>query len=952
MSRRITSPELVGRTDQLRQLAALMEQARAGSGRVVVIQGDAGVGKTRLVEEFVSHQSGVRVLRGGGIPLAGDVPYAPVLEILRDLGTLDAGREPGPSGAGRLFAATAAAMSDAAHGGPLVVVVEDAHWADRSSHALVSFLARALRHMAVLLIVTVRTEDLEPVGPTAQLTSDLARLPHGERIELEPLDRRGVRAQLLAILGVQPAEEVLDRLMSRAAGNPFFTEELLAAGPDRLPATVREVVVMRAERLGPQGADLLDAACVVGRAMSHDVLAAVVGSDAIDAALPLALSRRLLDRTADGYAFRHPLIQEALYDRLPEARRRQLHRRAAEALDRLPVVGTRTERAGRAVQIAHHWVSAALPDAALPAAVRAARLSADAHAPGPALAWFEQALGLWNAVASPAELAGLPLEELRERAAESASAAGFNERARTWQQQVLAVSVAAREPVRTALRWERLGRYCWLAADPAASQQAYEEAVRTIPDRPSAARARVLGAMAQSLMLRSHHLRSRELAEATVTVATSVEARAEEAHARDTLGVDLAKIGWLDEGISELEQARRIAEQTEDALERARQVINLGEILLDARQVPRALNVALEGQRLVVELGVDRTHAPSILGAALHAMFLLGRWDEVATASDAALAQAPEPWLRTTLHLARARVAIARGLRTVAAQEISALMAIPGLVDDIQYGSGLAELRARLAGMDGLWPAAHDLLQSALDRSRPVDAVRVHLELVAAALELEADRYEDERLAGRRSDPDAARRRAEAWCADGAALLDRVVAGGGRRSEPFQLLTAVGAAHLSRIPGPADPELWREVAAHPLADPFLSAQAQYHAAAALLSRPGMRSAATEALQAARTAAARLGAGPLLARVDALARAAGLDRTENPTPPAHDRTGLTPREREVLALVSDGLSNGQIARVLFISEKTASVHVSNILRKLGVSSRVQAALASTVPGTTN
>jgi DNA-binding CsgD family transcriptional regulator len=946
VSRRITSPALIGRADELARLDASLGAARDGAGRVVLVEGDAGVGKTRLVEHFVSRWSDVRVLRGGGIPLARDVPYAPVIEILRELGTLDAGHDETGSGASRLFATTAAALSRAALDRPVVVVVEDVHWADRSSRALVSFLARALRRDAVLLVVTVRTDDMEPAGEAVQLAVDLARLPHGERLELRPLDRDDVRAQLLAITGVEPAKELLDRLMERAAGNPFFTEELLAAGPHTLPETVRDVVMRRAGHLGPDSVHVLDAACVLGRVMSHDRLAAVAGAKAMTDGLPAITAHRLLDRTADGYAFRHPLIQEAFYDQLPVARRRELHGRAAQALEALPPAGTVTERAGRAVQIAHHWTAATVQEAALPAAVRAARLSAEAHAPGAAVAWFDRALALWDSVAEPSRHCGLELAELQEQAAESASAAGFNERAQALQRQVVAHADARQEPVRTALRWERLGRYCWLSGDPAGSQRAYEEALRVVPDQPSAARARVLGAMAQSLMLRSHHQRSRELAGEAITVATSVGARREEGHARNTLGVDLAKIGWVEEGVGQLEEAGRIAEETEDGAERSRQVINLAETLLDARQLPRALSVALDGQRTTTRLALDRTHAPSIRGAALYAMFLLGRWDEVATGCDDALAQPLEPWLTTTLQLSRARVAVARGQDALAAEAIAALAAIPGLAEDIQYGSGFAELQARLAAGRGHWSEAGELVRRAVDRCGGSDAVRAQLELLALAVQLEADRFEDERLAGHRPDATAAAGRADAWSGEGAAALDRVVRGGGRVGEPFQLLMMLAAAHRSRIPGPADPEQWQRVAEHPLVDPFLAAQSHYHRAAALLSRPGRRPAATEALAAAQTIATRLGAAPLLAQMSELSRHARLGGPGTATPSEPDRSGLTPREREVLALLTDGLSNAQIARVLFISEKTASVHVSNILRKLGVSSRVQAALAST------
>ena len=181
------------------------------------------------------------------------------------------------------------------------------------------------------------------------------------------------------------------------------------------------------------------------------------------------------------------------------------------------------------------------------------------------------------------------------------------------------------------------------------------------------------------------------------------------------------------------------------------------------------------------------------------------------------------------------------------------------------------------------------------------------------------------------------------------AITARVVGAGGRLSPVLALLQAVARAHLSRIPGPADPGRWARVAQDELADPYLVASARYHQAAALLAARGSRRRAATALRAADIIARDLRAGPLGAEIAALARAARIDLAEPAAAPRPEPdpagTGLTPREREVLGLLGNGLSNAQIARTLYISEKTASVHVSNILRKLGVTSRVQAATAA-------
>ena len=198
MSRRISSPELIGRAAELSSLHAALADARAGRGRVVLVEGDAGLGKTRLVDHFTSTASGVRVLAGGGIPLAADVPYAPVIEVFRALaalyppardGLLPRGQPAGPLGPARLLGLAAEALRAVAGQLPVVVVVEDLHWADASTRDLVAYLARVLRRERVLLLATVRAEELDPARPVAELVGELARAPHAERLVLRPLDR-------------------------------------------------------------------------------------------------------------------------------------------------------------------------------------------------------------------------------------------------------------------------------------------------------------------------------------------------------------------------------------------------------------------------------------------------------------------------------------------------------------------------------------------------------------------------------------------------------------------------------------------------------------------------------------------------------------------------------------------------------------------------------------------
>ncbi|HEY5990781.1 MAG TPA: response regulator transcription factor, partial [Streptosporangiaceae bacterium] len=552
----------------------------------------------------------------------------------------------------------------------------------------------------------------------------------------------------------------------------------------------------------------------------------------------------------------------------------------------------------------------------------------------------------WQNVPDPRAAAGVDEISLLERAAEAASAAGDNARAQEMVQRVLARTDPAAEPVLAALRLERLGRFSWLAGDLATSRQAYDDALRVVPDQPSAARARVLAATAQNLMLQSQHLSSRGYAERAVAVAQAVGARAEEAHARNTLGTDLANLGCHHDGIEMIRAGLRIARQIGDGTEAARCHLNLADMLAGARQPEEALRAGEEGIAEATALGLGRVHASAILGSVLAALYLLGRWDEIQTRASAALDGEPEPWSMIPVRIPRCLVALARGNLTAAAADLAAMTAVPGATGDAHYGADLAALDAMLAAAHADLARATARAGDALKIITSTDDTARHLAIAALAIRIEADALEAARLTGHRADPAAAQARAEHILATAHDAMARIAAAVGCRSPVFSLLETLSAAQLSRIPGPGDSGLWHQVAADELAGPYLAGYARLQQAASLLARR-RRGEASAALRDAEAAARQIKATPMSAEIATLARRARIDlAAPAPTPPPDpDPAGLTPREREVVTLLRDGLSNAEIARTLYISEKTASVHVSNILRKLGVTSRLQAATAA-------
>jgi ATP/maltotriose-dependent transcriptional regulator MalT len=949
---RVSSPRLVGRGPELAVLEAALADARRGSGRLVLIEADAGLGKTRLVDEFLSGVEGAVTLAGGGIPLGGDAPYAPLIDVFRELARLHPpmadllwpGQPPAgpdPLGATRLLGAVGDAVRATAAQAPVVLVVEDLHWIDLATRDVVTFLARTTRTRGVLLILTVRAEDLTAGGSAAGYVAELLRLPHALRLTLAPLSDVDIAAQATAIAGVRPGPRDLDRLVTRAGGNPLFAEELLAAGldSDGIPPTIRDVLLARIDRLSDDARHVLRAAAVLGRDMPDDLLVGVASGGEVDVTggLTAAMRRGFLVPRPDGYAFRHPLIQDTVYTDMPPPQRRTLHARAAAALQTRDDALYAHDRAGWAAQLAHHWRRAGRPAEALPATLRAAELALAARAPAEALAHYRYAVAEWAALPTAEAVTGIDLTTLWEQAAEAASAASDHAFARELAARVVAGVDPRQEPVRAALRLERLARFSWLDGDTASAHRVYAQALAMVPESPSAARARVFGAAAQSLMLQGRYLESRTRAEHAVAVARAVDARAELAHALDTLGVDLARVGHHEDGEALLAEATAMAVAVGDDAEVARCYVNRGETLTIAFAATDAIRVAEEG----LALAATRAFAAPLVGNVLAGLFLLGRWEEVDVRFLAGHESEPTAWAAVPMRAARCRVALARGDLVAAADDVAAIAANPGIESDREFGPLLHTLRARVAAARGDHPAARRAADQTLHMLQTGDDLFRYLTIAVVGTRIEADALDAARLAGRRTEPQLAAERADRFLAAAQAAVARVVSAGGRCSAAFALLEALARAHRDRLSGSADAARWDRVASDPLAHPHMVAGARYREAATLLAGRARRRAAV-ALDEAERLASSLHATPLLHAVRTLARRAGMALPPPAGKRVEDPLGLTPREREVIGLLGHGLSNAEIAKTLFISEKTASVHVSNILRKLGVTSRLQAA----------
>jgi len=984
MASQVTTGRFVGRTQELARLRELLAHAVDGEPLVVLLGGEAGVGKTRLVEQLATaaSQESVRVLGGGCVPLGEEgLPFAPVTEALRGLGDQldpaeleavagparhelgrlvpdlawsgDATAAPVVAGAGQgqLFERLLGVVQRLAATAPLLWVMEDLHWADRSTRDLVAYLATYIRLGRVLLVGTFRSDELHRLHPLRRLLGELARNRRVVRLQLQRLTRTELAEQLAGLLGADPPTRLVDDVYARSQGNPFFTEELVLAGADPgvLPPSLQEVLLTRVVQLGRGTQQLLGVAAAAGPGATQPLLAAVAGMDEADllSGLREAVDQQLLlpePGGGDGYVFRHALFAEAVYGELLPGERAQLHTALAAALEAGVEPGG--PPATRAARLAHHWSAAGDQPRALSASLQAAAAAERVYAFAEAQLQLERMLGLWERVAEAEQRAGMDRVGLLSHCAEAAYAAGDLTRAAQLVRQAIALVDEARQPQRAGLLHEQLARCLrWLGDPDALAEQ--QEAVRLVPPEPSAERARVLGSLALLLVLVSRFAEAQEVAEKAVAIAAQVNARAEEANAQSALGNALIQLGDAEAGLAEQEAAVRLAREAGEAVVMGRATVNYSDALLATGRLTEAAAVALDGIQEARRLGLARSFAQDLAYNATEALLALGRWDQAEQISREGLEDAPSDATSVPLLFLRAALGLGRGdLDSAEARLQAARRLLPAPIAEAQKAGPLFAGLAELA----LWRGHLDQAKQLVAEAMPLVAAspRYAAPIYALGLRVEADRAELAR----------ARRPGQPAPDDGTAtaLLERLgqVAASPAAAGILDLAAwhALGLAERTRQAGQPDPAAWAAavVAWERLGQPYRVAYACFRQADALLASGGDRDAATETLRRAAAITGRLGARLLDAEAKALAQRArlalapptsGAAPAAGPPAPA-EQLGLTPREAEVLALVAAGRSNRQIAQALFISPKTASVHVSNILAKLGVAGRVEAA----------
>jgi DNA-binding CsgD family transcriptional regulator len=983
MGGRVASPTLVGRVEELGVLEAAQGRAANGEPAVVLVGGEAGIGKTRLVAELTDRRraTGARVLAGGCLPAGGDgLAYAPIVEALRPLPTelgvgtvrrlvgpswaelarlLPSLGEPasGPAGQAaqaRLFELLLGLLGRLGEQAPLLLVVEDLHWADRSTRQLLGFLVRNLRFERLLLVVTYRSDEPHPdrLGP---YLAELDRGGRVDRLELGRLDRAATVAQLTGILGASPTADLVDAVFVRSEGNPFFTEELLAAvraGSGALPTTSRDLLQGRIDGLPDQPKQVLRVAAVAGRQVSHRLLAAVAGLDdqQLEGALREVVAQQLLvARPGEGgYQFRHALLREVVDAGLLPGERARLHAGYAHALTQRPELATGTP-AVAAAELATHWDAAGELVRALPARVQAGLAAKRARAFAEAWRHYERALELWEQVADPGRPAGLDRVELLARAAEAVAFTGAAGEAVGLLQDALSRVDPVAEPVRAAVLLARLGTHRRVAGDEAGAVAALAQAEGLVTGAPPSAEvARVLAACAYGLLLRVRAEQAIACSEAAIAAARAVGARAEEATALRVLAAGLADIGGLERALDLLLEARRLAEEVGDAEAVMGTYMTACPLLLWAGRERGAVEDAQQGYRRARELGLQYATGSFVAGNLGFRLLETGRWGECEQLTREALAS--DSWGAFNLRVVRGVLLARRGEFAAAREELDLALRLspPYLRDSVWLGQ--AEFALWAGHQDQAATAVAEGLRGWAERDPDSTQIHPHDSLwYPLALRLEADRAEQ--AAARRAVEEVAeaRRRAAPLVAE----LDRLQAAPPPQARyPYVLGNLLLArAEQSRLEGRSDPQRWRAaaVAWEQIDWPFEAAYARFREAEALLADRSSRPQAEQALRSAQQTAVALAAAPLRREIELLAKRGRL-RLDDPldkaagskAPSPAASLGLTRRETEVLVLLAEGRTNQQIGRELFITEGTAGVHVSRILTKLGVASRVEAA----------
>jgi DNA-binding CsgD family transcriptional regulator len=977
----------VGRERELSRLLT----ALGADVRLVLVVGDAGVGKTSFVTEGMARAAaaGMVTVRGECLPLAETLPLLPVAAALGELARLDDGElieaalgvtpeyvrgevgrlvpglgpggGPGPAGGRdegwqreRLFSAVAELLDAVVRGGRCGVglVVEDVHWADSATLDLLTFLARAGRRSAVTVVVTCRGDEAPLDGQVAGWLAQVRGAAGVAEIRLGSLSRPEVAGQVAALAGGPVPPGVVDELYARAEGNPFFTEQLMAAAladgvgvPARLPGRLAELLAARAERCADDARAVLAGLAVAGRPLAEDIVGAVtgLGAETVRAGLRELAAARLLaeDTTGAGHRPRHALLAEAVAGGLLPGERAALHERAARAL-------AAAGDPALAAEVAGHWQAAGNPAGELPARVAAAEAAEWVFGYADSAAHWQRAIELSQAHADSSDAAGTGVPHMYVRAIDALWWSGAEGRAGVVAEEAYRRFAGHPDPATGAAVRHRAAYYRAIDS-PDTARPLIEEALRLFGQAPPSADHAQAWLDYADTFVRSAGGRLEGILPAltrALEIAEAADATALIPRVLASLAVDAFLRGQVDEGFAFLERGWAIARAADDAVALVRLAVNESDALLKLARFPSAAEAALRGLGPARQAGLEAS-LPAIILAynAAEALLACGHTARAAALIDP-LTSGPPDRDHWPVHDARAEIDLLRGEIEAAERRRQLITVIPG-----QSSSGAHEAPQRAAEL-ALWAGrpgdALEQVQQVLGLFKDPDLTIFCGRLLAAGMRACADLAEQARA--RRDEPAAQAARA---AADALTSWVDQMAGAPFTDHRFVAIIpaerATWDAEQTRLAGTSDPEAWSRAAKtwEGLSCPHRAGYAWWRQAQAQLDAGQPPAAAAAALRAA--AAAADGHAPLLAQVRLLAERARIPLQarsaaafEAPPAAASRSYGLTDRELAVLRPLAAGRSNAQIGAELYISPSTVGVHVSSILRKLGVSSRVQAA----------